>query len=284
MIFLKKKITRRLKFFSAGLVCGILAGALLSLPLSRLGPDNEEVKKTSASVTESGADADVSGDGEMFSVSDGLAAEGALPSERDGDNARMLSEGETWYLTLVNRDHPLSSSYVPSNLTPVDSVRSVDSRIAGELQQMMADGKAQGLHMYVTSGYRSYDYQTELFNKDMQKYISGGSSPLDAYNETSKSVAVPGTSEHATGLAVDIIAEGYTELDERQADTPEYEWLSSHCQEYGFILRYPSGKEDITGIIYEPWHYRYVGTEAAAVIMERGITLEEYVEELSLGN
>ena len=131
--------------------------------------------------------------------------------------------------------------------------------------------------MYVTSAYRSYDRQVSTFNSSMQNRLDQGMTPLEAYLETSSQVAMPGTSEHATGLAVDIISTQYGELDERQGDTPEQQWLMEHCQEYGFILRYPSDKSDITGIIYEPWHYRYVGKDAATEIMEQGITLEEYL-------
>ena len=142
---------------------------------------------------------------------------------------------------------------------------------------MMEDGAAQGLSMYVTSAYRAYDRQVEIFNQSMQERMDQGMTPLEAYQETSIQVAMPGTSEHATGLAVDIISTEYDELDERQGDTDEQKWLMEHCQEYGFILRYPSDKSDITGIIYEPWHYRYVGKEAAEEIMEQGLTLEEYL-------
>ena len=131
--------------------------------------------------------------------------------------------------------------------------------------------------MYVTSAYRSYDRQCEVFNATMQDWISQGYTPLSAYDETKKSVAVPGTSEHATGLAVDIMSTEYSELDDKQGDTEEQKWLMEHCYEYGFILRFPKDKSDVTGIVYEPWHYRYVGADAAKAIQEKGITLEEYV-------
>ena len=107
-----------------------------------------------------------------------------------------------------------------------------------------------------------------------------GYSYLDSYDETKKSVAVPGTSEHATGLALDITSESNQTLDETQAQTQEQQWLMKNCQNYGFILRYPKDKTDITQYIYEPWHYRYVGEEAAKAIMEKGITLEEYLAQI----
>ena len=93
------------------------------------------------------------------------------------------------------------------------------------------------------------------------------------------SVALPGTSEHGLGLALDLISNQYSELDEKQAETKEAKWLEENCYKYGFILRYPPEKTAETGIIYEPWHYRYVGQEAAKEIMESGVTLEEYLEE-----
>lgn len=194
------------------------------------------------------------------------------------DSASLLSSAsENWAIALVNEGHPLDTSYVPAEMTEIESERSVDSRIADDLKQMLIDAKDAGLSMYVASAYRSYEKQREVFNNTMQDWISQGYSPLNAYDETKKSVAVPGTSEHATGLAVDIISSEYEALDDRQGDTEEQKWLMEHCWEYGFILRYPSDKSDVTNIVYEPWHYRYVGKEAAKEITEQNITLEEYV-------
>ena len=194
------------------------------------------------------------------------------------DSASLLSSAsENWAIALVNEGHPLDTSYVPAEMTEIESERSVDSRIADDLKRMLSDAKDAGLSMYVASAYRSYEKQREVFNNTMQDWISQGYSPLNAYDETKKSVAVPGTSEHATGLAVDIISSEYEALDDRQGDTEEQKWLMEHCWEYGFILRYPSDKSDVTNIVYEPWHYRYVGKEAAKEITEQNITLEEYV-------
>ena len=125
--------------------------------------------------------------------------------------------------------------------------------------------------------YGSYEKQRDVFNTTMQDWINQGYTPLNAYDETKKSVAIPGTSEHATGLAVDIMSTKYGELDEKQGDTEEQKWLMEHCSEYGFVLRFPQDKSDITGIVYEPWHYRYVGVDAAKEMTENGLTLEEYV-------
>ncbi len=195
------------------------------------------------------------------------------------DSAKQLAgNGDGWALALINDSHPLATDYAPE-LTEIETERSVDSRIAADLEEMLSDAQAEGLSMYVASAYRSYDQQREVFNATMQDWISQGYTPIDAYDETAKSVAVPGTSEHASGLAVDIIASAYEELDDAQGDTPEQKWLAEHCAEYGFILRYPPEKADVTGIIYEPWHYRYVGKEAAKEMTDKGLTLEEYLEE-----
>lgn len=196
------------------------------------------------------------------------------------NNAELLAgDSDSWALALVNEEHPLDTSYEPAELKEVESERSVDARMYDDLAKMLDDAEAEGLSMYVASAYRSYDQQREVFNATMQTWIDEGYTPLNAYDETKKSVAVPGTSEHATGLAVDIIASEYEALDDRQGDTEEQKWLMEHCWEYGFILRYPQEKADITGIIYEPWHYRYVGKTAAKEITEQDITLEEYVTQ-----
>ena len=143
---------------------------------------------------------------------------------------------------------------------------------------MLKDARKEGLSLTLCSAYRSYKKQTTLFNNKVQKYMNQGLSKVEAEKKAKLSVAYPGTSEHHTGLAADIMASYYPTLDEKQAETPEAKWLMANCHKYGFILRYPNDKTHITGIIFEPWHYRYVGVEAATEIMEKGLTLEEYLE------
>ena len=192
-------------------------------------------------------------------------------------NAESLaSEQEDWKLTLVNKAYPLSKEYAPK-LVEIEQGMYVDQRIVDDLKEMLADIRADGLNPYICSAYRDYEYQRQVFNETMVTWIAQGYTPLDAYDETAKSVAVPGTSEHATGLALDITSAEFAELDERQAETAEAKWFAEHCWEYGFILRYPVDKSAVTGIVYEPWHYRYVGKEAAREITEQGLTLEEYL-------
>lgn len=275
-----KRIPKDKRMLAAGLIAGLAAGSVsVGTVLEYTGAQRESEYESAAS--ELGEQ--ISQLEEKNALLESENAELRLEaddSELAHNNAEILAgDSEEWMLVLVNEEHPLETTYEPASLTQIDEERSVDSRIAENLQQMMADGAAQGLNMYVTSAYRSYERQREVFNSGMQTRINSGMTPLEAYEDTKKSIAVPGTSEHATGLAVDIIAAGYSELDERQADTAEQQWLMAHCWEYGFILRYPDGTSDITGIIYEPWHYRYVGKEAAREITEQGITMEEYLGE-----
>ena len=254
----------KIKNFGMGAVLGLAAGVLaVSLGAYHIISENN----TKAAATEAELTAETAVRREQIKKENAVEA----------NTETLAGEEEGWQLILVNGDHPLDASYVPEKLTEISQGYQVDDRIASDLQQMLDDGAAQGLSMYVTSAYRSYDQQIETFNASMQNRLEQNMTPLEAYQETSTSVALPGTSEHATGLAVDIISTSYGELDDRQGDTAEQKWLMEHCWEYGFILRYPPEKSDITGIIYEPWHYRYVGKEAAQEITEQGITLEEYL-------
>lgn len=193
----------------------------------------------------------------------------AVPSKENTEDG--------WALTLVNESMPLDTAYAPELIAIQEGQQNVDARISQDLEQMLTDAQAEGLSMYIGSSYRSYEDQKQVFNTTMQQWIDQGQGYIDAYNETKKSVAVPGSSEHALGLALDMVSASYQELDEKQADTAETKWLIANCYKYGFILRYPPAKADITGIIYEPWHYRYVGKEAAKEITEKDITLEEYL-------
>ena len=152
--------------------------------------------------------------------------------------------------------------------------------ILDSLLSMLQDGEKEGLEFWVASGYRSMERQRELLDEDIEALMKKGSSPSEAYEEVVQETMPVGCSEHATGLAVDIVAKDYQILDEKQARTEEIQWLQDHCSRYGFILRYPEDKEDITKVSYESWHFRYVGVTAAKEIMEKGITLEEYLDRI----
>ena len=145
---------------------------------------------------------------------------------------------------------------------------------------MMDECRAAGLEPLICSSYRTYEKQEELFRKKVRALLEEGYSRDAADAEAARWVAPPGASEHETGLAVDIVDAGYQMLDRQQEGTPVQQWLMTHCAEYGFILRYPTDKSDLTGIGYESWHYRYVGAEAAEAMAEQGLCLEEYLSSV----
>lgn len=181
-------------------------------------------------------------------------------------------------ILLVNKENPLPDTYRPELV----KLRSYGVEVAQEMYEdltdMLNDGEAEGLVFWVASGYRSMERQRELLDEDIEALMRRGSSPSEAYEEVVQETMPVGCSEHATGLAVDIVAKDYQILDEKQERTEEIQWLQENCSRYGFILRYPKGKEDITKVSYESWHFRYVGKAAAEEIMESGLTLEEYLE------
>lgn len=188
-----------------------------------------------------------------------------------------------WQLRLVNAANPLPDDFEPetSNIAGYEH-RPFDMRAADWLEKMLHDAEQEGCKLYLVSGYRSIGRQRALFQIKTEELMQQGLSAQQAEQEAARWVARPGTSEHNLGLAADIVsADWYTthnDLTEDFEQTPAFAWLKANCAEYGFILRYPKEKEAVTGISYEPWHYRYVGQEAAKQIMLTGITLEEYLQ------
>ena len=199
-----------------------------------------------------------------------------VPEEVPAEMPEAAVEEDAWQLRLVSAAHPLPEDFEVPELTKLKGGHAIDSRVYPALQQMMDDCRAAGLNPVICSSYRTHDKQEELFRKKVNTLRKQGYSQEEAETEAARWVARPGTSEHETGLAVEIVDKSYQLLDEKQEQTPVQQWLMAHCAEYGFILRYPVEKSDLTGIGYEPWHYRYVGVEAAKAITEQGLCLEEY--------
>ena len=200
-------------------------------------------------------------------------------------NSNLSSENgkfskDDWNLLLVNKQHPVPEDHT-FELGTIAGAMKCDARILPELFAMLQAAKDDGVYLAVCSPYRDISRQEILFNRKIKMHMGNGYSYLEAYKKASQIVTVPGASEHQIGLALDIISDDYTSLDEGFANTKAGKWLKEHSKEYGFILRYPKGKEYITGIDYEPWHFRYVGKDAATIIMDNGITLEEFVESIS---
>lgn len=177
---------------------------------------------------------------------------------------------------LVNLWNPLPEQYTVK-LEKLDNGLQIAAEARPALEKMLSDCEAAGMDVTVCSAYRTESTQNRLYQNKIARLRAAGYSREEALAEAGRWVAPPGTSEHQTGLAVDIMATDYPVLDEKQAQTKEQQWLMEHCWEYGFILRYPTDKSSVTGIGYEPWHYRYVGQETAASIYERGLCLEEYI-------
>ena len=179
-------------------------------------------------------------------------------------------------LTLVNPWNPLPDSWTPDLVTLSDG-RKIDSRCYEAFEEMMDACKAAGYSPFLCSAYRTQETQQGLYDNKVQRLINSGMSEEEAKVEEAKAVAIPGASEHQLGLAVDIVDANMRDLTDEQENTATQKWLMANSWRYGFIHRYPNSKTDITGIIYEPWHYRYVGKDAAQDIFNRDITLEEYL-------
>ncbi len=180
-----------------------------------------------------------------------------------------------WASVLVNPE-----SYLPDDFSV--SVADfeggqVDKRILDICKEMFADAKADGVRFKLVDAYRSYDRQKELFEEKVKSYLDKGYSREDAEAEAATITARPNTSEHQTGLALDIVTPSYTKRDKGFAETDAFKWLAANAQDYGFTLRYKKDKQDITGVIYEPWHWRFVGVEAAKAMKKSGETFEEYL-------
>lgn len=209
------------------------------------------------------------------------APETSAPPASDTDPAPELPEPvrePDWRLTLVNEANPLPEDYEPDT-AEADNGYLFDIRAVEPLRALLQAGREAGLDLVVTSGWRSWAYQEQLFEDKVSRVMSGtGLDRAAAEEAAADEVARPGTSEHQLGLAMDLVDASYQVLDEAQASTPAQQWLMAHCWEYGFILRYPAEKQDITGIIYEPWHYRYVGRDHAQAIRQSGQCLEEFLQ------
>ena len=192
------------------------------------------------------------------------------------------------YLTLVNKENPCGEEYTPEALSPIPSELTLygkavrmEASAALAAEALVRELHARGYeHIAVTSGYRDYAYQQVLFNT----YLGNEQSKHPDWTleqcraEVLTYSALPGESEHQTGLCMDLISTKNPVLDATFADDPAYDWLAENAHSFGFILRYPEGEEDVTGYSYEPWHYRFVGVDAASKIYKKGITLEEYLK------
>ncbi len=259
----KQRVRKRMMIMTA---TGLAVGLVLGVCLGSMG--KKQLKAEVAFLT----DSVIEKEKQVLSVRKEM---------HEMQNRQAIDAGEKelpWNLVLVNPWNEMELGYEPPELVEIEPDMFVDSRIAEPLKQMLAAADAEGLDPFICSAYRSIERQEDLFNQGMKLRLNSGLGYFDAFEKTASVIAVPGTSEHALGLAVDIISVSNTNLDESQEETKEFKWFEEHCYDYGFILRYPNGTTDITGIIYEPWHYRYVGVDIAQEIKALGVTFEEYIQ------
>ena len=194
-------------------------------------------------------------------------------SRNEQDNQNIENKKiDDWKIILVNNENPLPEDY-QIELENIDKTRKFDKRAIGELNNMILAMRNSGIsNIWVQSAYRTIEYQQQLYNNSINKYLRQGKNQEEAKVLTENQLAKPGQSEHNLGLAVD-----FNYVDESFEKTRAFAWLKENAQNYGFILRYPKEKENITKILYEPWHWRYVGQEHAKKIKELGMCLEEYI-------
>lgn len=280
----RKKKNRRLRRLVVILL--LLAAALLLIVLlvrlrgkvelsSGEVPPSGTTAATAASATEAGTTAPP--------VTDTSAGTAAKPTTGNGigaGNSYVQPAGAAWNLVLVNDWNAVPDSYESETEMYGIGDQRLDKRIQSAVSELLAAGSAYNIR--VVSGFRDQAHQARLYNNEVQKWVNTGLSQADAQIKAATIVKQPGHSEHNLGLAMDLGGSGNEKLEEDFEETEAFRWLIAHCAEYGFILRFPKDGEDQTGVTYEPWHYRYVGKEAAKEIMERGITLEEYLAEKGL--
>jgi len=272
------------KLLKVTLLVGIILACILgSYRLVSAVMDRMDASKHADSTETAGSSTVQSGEGDVnASVAGGNPSSNLIKTSAVADSAKnepdtsKYNVSDNWSLILINVDHPYPEGYLP-NVTTVDNGQQTDVRCASELTQMLADCRSAGYDPLVISGYRNHDEQILDFNSMTQMYVSAGYSEEDARAKTAESVAIPGTSEHEAALSVDIGSEHNTAVDSSQDNEAVQEWLHNNCWKYGYVLRYPEGKEDVTKIIYESWHYRYVGVTAAKVMYDENLCLEEYL-------
>ena len=223
------------------------------------------------------ADGWVQDNGHTYYVENGVCATGIRVME---DRTHFF-DSRGWEIVMVNPWNSAPDDYT-MELVSIGGEHSMAAEAAAAFEIMNQDMIAIGKGPKVNSTYRSAEKQKEIFDQRVAAYMTEeGLSEEQAIAIVSRSVAIPGTSEHQLGLAVDISDATYVRMDASQMETPTQLWMIDNSWQYGFILRYPNGKSKITGIEYEPWHYRYVGRELAAELYELGLTMEEYLDMLT---
>lgn len=237
-------------------------------------PDN--ASNSDSSLSEAAASG---GDSSADESASGASSSSSSSKVSSSTSTSSINSSDPYYESsmplLVNPDHLMPDDYSPT-VVSVGGNYKLESKAAAAWQDMQAAASRDGVSLWIISAYRTLERQTELYQEKVEEYKNLGYNEGDAKIEAGKWVAVPGTSEHCLGYAADLCS-----LEENFENSDQFAWLQKHCAEYGFILRYPKDKVDITKISYEPWHYRYVGSNHAQIIMSQGLCLEEYLEQYS---
>lgn len=277
---------KRLFALAAGLLCLAIVSVALVWSLSRDASEGNEPDPSTVETNPPTVENDPPTEEEPSREEPPTEEKPPVENNNTSERAKIEAILNDPFMLLVNREHKVSSDYVGSNLVEYSGENHyrLNATCAAALKELIDAGKGAGYNYILYSGYRSYSSQYNKYYNKIAAYQNEGKSEAEAIRLTNQYYAPPGGSEHHTGLAADVcipsIVNQYGALHENYENTAEFRWFSQHAHEYGFILRYPKGDEDITGYNYEPWHYRYVGKEIAADIYRQGVTLEEYVEAL----
>lgn len=260
---MKRKRSRRQarirKTKSFILIGGCLAAVALAVKLTGYSPLHSQKQTTtpfSTLITNETFDTINTNDTDSYQIS----------------NTNNIIDNHAWSLILVNKWNNIPDDY-EMELMELANGQKIDVRIYPALQDMFDTARNENIYPIVASGYRTTEKQQALMNEKIADYKASGLTDAEAKAKAEAWVAIPGTSEHQLGLGVDINADGIHSTGEEV-----YEWLDRNSFKFGFIRRYPEDKTEITGVINEPWHYRYVGIEAATNIYNQGICLEEYLD------
>ncbi len=238
-------------------------GEVAPAPLSSTGPATAEPAASAAPEAPRPGASDVTG-----------SADSAAPA-----TSALAYDDLPWNLRLINRAHPLPEDFPKPALRELPSGYAVDERIYDATQAFMKAARKASHEPVVCSAYRSHEKQRDLYRARVRQSKAEGKRGQAAKDDAAFWVAPPYASEHEAGIALDLVDAAYQELDEKQEKTKTQRWLMKHCADYGFILRYPTDKSATTGIGYEPWHYRYVGEEAARAITASGLCFEEWIDQ-----
>ena len=275
----KRRQRRRRRLMLLAVAAVALIALLLFLIFKGIGAGDKDesssAQQSSSAVQSQSQPAQSAGSGSQQTQSGSEPA--SAPASDSGSGIEVVGSRDDWRLILANKNSPLPEGYAPELVTLADSSLQMQTEAAAAFDEMRQAANATGLHLMACSTYRSVERQTELYDAEVQKWIGKGYAEADAREKAATVVMIPGCSEHNTGLAVDVGSVTNQRVEEDFEDEPEFDWLQEHAAEYGFILRYPSDKQAITGVSYEPWHYRYVGVENAKAIKESGLCLEEYL-------